>query len=29
MGWLEIDHLDTRFSGMYLPGRRPAAPQQS
>jgi hypothetical protein len=29
MGWLEIEHLDTRFSGMNLPGRRPAAPQQS
>ena len=27
MGWLEIEHLDTRFSGMNLPGRRPAAPQ--
>ena len=29
MGWLEIEHLDTRFSGMNWPGRRPAAPQQS
>jgi hypothetical protein len=29
MGWLEIEHLDTRFSGMNLPGRRPAAPQQN
>jgi hypothetical protein len=29
MGWLEIEHLDTRFSGMSLPGRRPAAPQQN
>jgi len=27
MGWLEIEHLDTRFSGMNLPGRRPAAPR--
>ena len=24
MGWLEIEHLDTRFSGMNLPGRKPA-----
>lgn len=29
MGWLEIEHLDTHFSGMNLPGRRPPAPQQS
>jgi hypothetical protein len=29
MGWLEIEHMDTRFSGMNLPGRRPPAPRQS
>jgi hypothetical protein len=29
MGWLEIEHLDTRFSGMNLPGRPQAAPRPS
>ena len=29
MGWLEIEHLDTRFSGMNLPGRPPPTPQPS
>jgi hypothetical protein len=28
-GWLELWHLDNRFSAMDLPGRRPAAPQQT
>jgi hypothetical protein len=27
MGWLEIEHLDTRFSGMNLPGRPQPAPR--
>ncbi|MFN8982736.1 MAG: calcium-binding protein, partial [Alphaproteobacteria bacterium] len=25
LGWLEIEHLDTRFSGMNLPGARSPA----
>jgi len=29
MGWLEIEHLDTRFSGMNLPGRPQPAPRPS
>ncbi len=29
MGWLEIEHLDTRFSGMNLPGRPPPTPRPS
>jgi hypothetical protein len=29
MGWLEIEHLDTRFSGMNLPGRPSATPRPS
>ncbi|MFN9096033.1 MAG: hypothetical protein ACK5WN_17235, partial [Alphaproteobacteria bacterium] len=27
MGWLEIEHLDTRFSGLNLPGRPSSAPR--
>jgi hypothetical protein len=27
MGWLEIEHLDTRFSGMNLPGRPSSVPR--
>jgi hypothetical protein len=27
MGWLEIEHLDTRFSGMNLPGRPQPTPR--
>ena len=29
MGWLEIEHLDTRFSGMNLPGRPSPTPRPS
>ena len=29
MGWLEIEHLDTRFSGMNLPGRPSPAPRSA
>jgi hypothetical protein len=29
MGWLEIEHLDTRFSGMNLPGRPKPTPRPS
>jgi hypothetical protein len=27
MGWLEIEHLDTRFSGINLPGRPQPTPR--